>query len=81
MVRFPTAVRSPWSELVRRVLMAVAILVGTVLLVYLDRGGYRDLNDPKGAVGMVDAIYYTTVTLSTTGYGDIAPVTTGARLI
>ncbi len=28
----------------------------------------------------MDALYYTTVTLSTTGYGDITPVTTGARL-
>ncbi len=30
---------------------------------------------------LVDAIYYTTVTLSTTGYGDIAPVEPHARLI
>ena len=30
---------------------------------------------PRPAVSLVDAIYYTTVTLSTTGYGDIAPVT------
>ena len=29
----------------------------------------------------VDALYYTTVTLSTTGYGDITPITTGARLV
>jgi voltage-gated potassium channel len=28
----------------------------------------------------IDALYYTTVTLSTTGYGDITPVTTAARL-
>ena len=30
---------------------------------------------------LVDAIYYTTVTLSTTGYGDIAPVAPHTRLI
>ncbi len=30
---------------------------------------------------MIDSIYYTTVTLSTTGYGDIAPVDAHARLI
>ena len=52
-----------------------AILVGTVLLVYLDREGYRDGNDPPYfKVDLIDSIYYTTVTLSTTGYGDIAPV-------
>ena len=32
-------------------------------------------------VDLVDSIYYTTVTLSTTGYGDIAPVPPHTRLI
>ncbi|MGH3360876.1 MAG: potassium channel family protein [Nocardioides sp.] len=63
-------------------LAALFILVGTVLLVYLDREGYRDGNDPPNfEVGLIDSIYYTTVTLSTTGYGDIAPVAPHARLI
>jgi voltage-gated potassium channel len=79
----PASTRSPWWELTRRVLMALGVLVATVLLVYLDRGGYRDTADPAGhnGVGLVDAIYYTTVTLSTTGYGDIAPVADHSRLI
>jgi voltage-gated potassium channel len=81
-VRFPATVRSPWWELSRRLVLAIAILVGTVLLVYLDRGGYRDNTDPPGfRVGFIDSIYYTTVTLSTTGYGDIAPYTPAARLV
>lgn len=80
-VSLPERQRSPWFELGRRILIAVVILVGTVLLVWLDRDGYRDANDPTGEVGLIDAIYYTTVTLSTTGYGDITPVTEQARLI
>ena len=81
-VSLPENVRSPWWELGRRVLAALAILVGTVLLVYFDRKGYRDGNDPPSYdVNLVDSIYYTTVTLSTTGYGDIAPYKDGARLI
>jgi voltage-gated potassium channel len=80
-VSLPERVRSPWWELTRRLLLAVAILVGTMLIVYLDRAGYRDANDPTGAVSLVDSFYYTTVTLSTTGYGDIAPVSEGARLV
>lgn len=79
LVRLPEAARSPWWELGRRVLLAVAILVGTVLLVYFDREGYNDNVD--GSVDFVDSVYYTTVTLSTTGYGDIAPASTQARLI
>jgi voltage-gated potassium channel len=74
-------VRSPWWELGRRLLAAFAILAGTVLLVYLDRDGYVDGNDPDNVVSLIDSIYYTTVTLSTTGYGDIAPYTDRARLI
>jgi voltage-gated potassium channel len=80
-VELPERVRSPWFVLGRRLALAVAIMAGTVLLVYLDGDGYRDGNDPKNEISLVDAIYYTTVTLSTTGYGDIAPVTPSARLI
>ncbi len=80
-VRLPAIVRSPWWELSRRLLMAIGVLVATVLIVYFDRTGYVDNNDPTGKVGLVDALYYTTVTLSTTGYGDIAPFTPEARLV
>ena len=81
-VRLPDPGRSPVWELTRRLVLAVAILGFTVALVYFDRAGYRDNTDPPlYRVNFADAIYYTTVTLSTTGYGDIAPVTQQARLI
>jgi voltage-gated potassium channel len=78
-IRFPITVHSPWWILGRRVLLAVAILTFTVLLVWFDRDGYNDNVD--GTVSLSDAIYYTTVTLSTTGYGDIAPATDTARMV
>lgn len=59
--------------------MAFGILAATVLIVYLDRGGYNDAAD--GKVDFLDAMYYTTVTLSTTGYGDISPYSTQARMV
>ena len=77
----PTVVRSPWWTLARRFLLVLGVMGLTVLIVYLDRDAYADNNDPTGEMSLVDAIYYTTVTLSTTGYGDIAPVTDTARLI
>jgi len=80
-VALPDRSRSPWWELSKRLLTAVGILVGTVLLVYLDRRSYADNNDPTNTISLVDSIYYTTVTLSTTGYGDIAPVEDHARLL
>ncbi|MEO3972712.1 potassium channel family protein [Streptomyces sp. CAU 1734] len=68
----------PLQQVLRRVTMAMLVLVVTTLLVWFDRSGYSDNAD--GKVDFLDAAYYTTVTLSTTGYGDIAPVSDGARL-
>jgi voltage-gated potassium channel len=80
-VRLPALARSPFWELSRRMLLAVGILAFTVALVYFDRSGYRDGADPKHSVDFVDSLYYTTVTLSTTGYGDIVPFAPHSRLI
>jgi voltage-gated potassium channel len=60
-------------------LLATAILLAVVAAVLLDRDGYRDSNGD--GVGVVDAFYYATVTLSTTGYGDVAPAGATARLV
>ena len=80
-VSLPVPKASVFGALARRLLAAMSVLAGTVLIVYLDREGYRDNADPTGAVDLLDSIYYTTVTLSTTGYGDIAPVSPQARMI
>jgi voltage-gated potassium channel len=80
-VRLPASTRSPWVQVSLRILLALGILCVTVALVYVDRGGYRDNADPRLHVGFVDAVYYATVTLSTTGYGDIAPYASHSRLI
>ena len=62
-----------------RVAIAVAALVITTVIVYVERDCYHD-RDEMGALTWIDAIYYATVTLSTTGYGDITPVCESARL-
>ncbi|WP_181359388.1 potassium channel family protein [Streptomyces sporangiiformans] len=72
-------VQRPWRQVARRVVMALLCLVATALIVYFDHDGYTD-NSDGGAVDLLDAFYYATVTLSTTGYGDITPVSDAARL-
>ena len=75
---------SPWRRIFTRVLLALGALFAAVLIVYIDRHGYRDIdaapnaNDP---LSFLDCLYYATVSLSTTGYGDITPVTPSARLV
>ena len=79
-VRLAHVESTPFRQVAKRLVFAFACFFVTVLLVYLDRDGYRDLDD-VGGVSLLDAAYYATVTLSTTGYGDITPLTDGARLV
>ncbi|MFG2821897.1 potassium channel family protein [Kitasatospora sp. NPDC048365] len=69
----------PIRQVLKRLLLALGVLVLTALIVWADHAGYNDNSD--GSVDFLDAAYYATVTLSTTGYGDITPVSDSARLI
>jgi voltage-gated potassium channel len=78
-ITMPTeTVVPPLQQVIKRLVMALLVLVVTIVLVYFDRDGYNDNSD--GSVDLVDAAYYATVTLSTTGYGDITPVSDAARI-
>ncbi|GAA3953658.1 potassium channel family protein [Gordonia caeni] len=78
-IRIPELETSPARAIGRRILWALAALFVCSIVVYLDRNGYRDTKG--GTLTYLDALYYSAVTLSTTGYGDIAPVSESARLI
>lgn len=80
-VYLPIAERDldPLRQFRVRLFVALGVLVVVVALVYFDRDGYTDNSD--GDVNLLDAVYYSTVSLSTTGYGDITPVSAPARLV
>ncbi len=68
----------PWLSLTARVLLAFA-LIGIALAVHwFDREGLRDNID--GQITFADVLYFTMITITTVGYGDIVPVTVSARL-
>lgn len=69
----------PLLAIVLRFGLALFLVLVNWALVIVERAGYTDSSD--GVVSIPDALYYTTVTLTTTGYGDITPVTTQARLV
>ncbi len=57
----------------------VFVLVGAAIAVHwFDRTGYVDNSD--GIISFIDVVYFTMVTITTVGYGDIVPVTDRARL-
>lgn len=79
MIRLPLVRRGPLRALGIRVAFGVLLVLVTVVVIYIDRDGYRDVNND--GLTLLDCFYYVVVSLSTTGYGDITPVTPDARLV
>jgi voltage-gated potassium channel len=80
LISLPFSSSSPLRELGKRALWAVGILLINTFVVYFDRDSYSDNTNGDG-LSFIDSLYYATVTITTTGYGDITPVSDHARLI
>ena len=67
-----------WLSLGWRV-AAMAGLLGLLIFIHwVERDGLKDTHD--GAVSFLDVIYFTMISATTTGYGDIVPVTDRTRM-
>ncbi len=78
-VRFADKRVNPLVVAAVRLVAAAGVVLLIASIVYLGRHGYSD--SAGGEVGFFDALYYSTVSVTTTGYGDIVPVTQRARLV
>lgn len=79
MIHLPRVRQGPLRALAIRLAAAITLVLVTVTIIYTDREGYRDINED--GLTLLDCFYYAVVSLSTTGYGDITPVTPHARLV
>lgn len=67
-----------WAQLAWRVALVLGLLGLVVFLHWIERDGLRDNYD--GHVSFVDVIYFTMISITTTGYGDIVPIGDHTRL-
>ena len=72
---------SPVPALLRRTLLALVLILLVVTVLWIDRDGLRDHAHNGRPLGITDVVYFTVVSLTTLGYGDISPVTAEARLL
>lgn len=78
-VELPGGDASPLRKILSRLVIALALIALVAGVSYAGRDGYVDPEDET--ISLLDAFYYSTVTITTTGYGDIRPVSEGARLV
>ena len=71
---------SPIKNVILRIGVAAATLVITAMVVYFQRTCYAD-GSVIGELSWIDSFYYATVSLSTTGYGDIVPICESSRVV
>jgi len=74
------AVKIPvWGDLGIRLGLALFLIMLVVMIHWWDREGLVDNLD--GDVSFLDVVYFTMISITTTGFGDIAPISDRARLV
>ncbi len=67
-----------WFAVGWRVAAVLAVITFIIAFHWIERGGLYDMRD--GHISFLDAVYFTMISATTTGYGDIVPVSTEARM-
>lgn len=67
------------TDLVLRLAAVLGLISIVVLIHWLDRDGLVDTYD--GDVSFLDIVYFTMISVTTTGFGDIVPVSDRSRLL
>lgn len=76
---FVKSEHSPEQLLLRRIGLIVGLIALVLVIFWVDRDGIVDNHD--GHVSFSDVAYFTAVTITTVGYGDIVPVSDRARMV
>lgn len=78
-IRMPSRRRAAIEQIGRRIGIGLGLIAFISIIVAIQQEGYTDSSD--GDVSLLDALYYASVSVTTTGFGDITPVSDWARAI
>jgi hypothetical protein len=67
-----------WGDASLRLGGALVLIFAVVLVHWFDREGLKDSHD--GYVSFLDVVYFTMISITTTGFGDIHPISDRSRL-
>ena len=68
-----------WADIGVRMGIAFGLICFLILIHWLGRDGLKDSHD--GTITFLDVAYFTVVSITTTGFGDITPISENARLV
>ncbi|MDB5726017.1 MAG: kch [Novosphingobium sp.] len=68
-----------WADAGIRISAALALVAIVVAIHWTDRAGLVDHAD--GNISFLDVVYFTMISITTTGFGDIAPVSDHSRMV
>lgn len=78
--RFSRVKDNPLKAIIQRFALATILILVISLITWIGRAGYVD-NESTTPLSFIDSLYFATVSVTTTGYGDIVPVSTTAKLV
>lgn len=67
-----------WVQIGWRVALVLGLLAFAIVVHWIERAGLRDNYD--GQVSFLDVIYFTMISITTTGYGDVVPIADNTRM-
>jgi voltage-gated potassium channel len=83
-LRFKAALRRAsklpvWADVGLRLSLAFFLIFIVIIIHWIDREGLKDNHD--GVISFLDVVYFTMISVTTTGFGDIAPISDRSRFI
>lgn len=68
-----------WADVLLRLSLAFFLIFLVIVIHWFDRSGLKDNHD--GVISFLDVVYFTMISVTTTGFGDIAPISDRSRFI